>query len=358
VTGAAMRGAAIRTVAARRAAGTFATTLLVGALAAGPPSHAAEPLPRLHLQPGAAVAGMSAGGAMAVQLHVAHSATFSRGAAVIAGVPYDCARGSAIRATTRCMRAVPVAPDEGRSIRVTELRARSGDIDPTVGLARSRVYLFSGTRDAVVRRPVMDALHRYYRRYLLPANILYDSDVAASHAWVSPASDRACDADGEPYVNNCGVDVPGRLLAWLFGGLAPKTEPASMRGQLLEFDQQEFAPGRTPAQHALDDTGWVFVPRQCAAGDACRLLVALHGCRQGRHQVGDAFVRQAGLNEWADANGIVVLYPQATVTSANPNGCWDWWGYGDARYALKSGVQVRALKAMADRLAGRGDTGR
>ena len=42
------------------------------------------------------------------------------------------------------------------------------------------------------------------------------------------------------------------------------------------------------------------------------------------------FVENAGYNEWADANDIVVLYPQArsrefqgSIQHANPQGCWD-----------------------------------
>jgi hypothetical protein len=46
--------------------------------------------------------------------------------------------------------------------------------------------------------------------------------------------------------------------------------------------------------------------------------------------------------------------PQATADFArNPNGCWDWWGYDDSKYAAKSGVQMAAIKAMIDRISKR-----
>jgi hypothetical protein len=35
----------------------------------------------------------------------------------------------------------------------------------------------------------------------------------------------------------------------------------------------------------------------------------------------------------------------------NPRGCWDWWGYTGPQYANKAGPQIRAVKAMVDRLA-------
>jgi len=37
----------------------------------------------------------------------------------------------------------------------------------------------------------------------------------------------------------------------------------------------------------------------------------------------------------------------------NPRACWDWWGYTGAQYHTKSGAQVRAVKAMLDRLSAR-----
>src|SRR4051812_42884944 len=65
---------------------------------------------------------------------------------------------------------------------------------------------------------------------------------------------------------------------------------------------------------------------------------------------GTTFVRHAGYDQWADTNDIVVLYPQATASPRNPNGCWDWWGYDDPDYALKRGRQMAAVKGMVDRI--------
>ena len=47
---------------------------------------------------------------------------------------------------------------------------------------------------------------------------------------------------------------------------------------------------------------------------------------------------QAGYNEWADTNGIVVLYPQLDPTEIldNPEGCWDWWGYTGLNFQIQS----------------------
>ena len=85
--------------------------------------------------------------------------------------------------------------------------------------------------------------------------------------------------------------------------------------------------------------------------------------------MGDTVYGKIGLNEWADTNRIVVLYPQAHATNLseapaqlvrygpsalNPMGCWNWWGYaGDPQYLTKRGVQVEAIWKMIERLEGR-----
>ena len=45
--------------------------------------------------------------------------------------------------------------------------------------------------------------------------------------------------------------------------------------------------------------------------------------------MGEEFVRHGGYNEVGDLNNIIILYPQVDkrLMSANPEGCWDWWGY-------------------------------
>ena len=115
---------------------------------------------------------------------------------------------------------------------------------------------------------------------------------------------------------------------------------------MVAFDQTPHAPPGS----SLADEGYVYVPRACAEGASCKVHVALHG-RQYAGAVGDAYYAHAGYNEWADSNRIIVLYPQTTaLPPGNPNGCWDWFGYTGINFAWKSGVQMRAIKAMADKL--------
>jgi poly(3-hydroxybutyrate) depolymerase len=100
----------------------------------------------------------------------------------------------------------------------------------------------------------------------------------------------------------------------------------------------------------MADEGYVYVPKSCADGANCRLLIAFHGCAQSASKVGDAFYGHAGFNRWADTNRLIVLYPQVNASPLNPLGCWDWFGYTGGNYATRLGPQMVAVKAMADRL--------
>jgi len=46
----------------------------------------------------------------------------------------------------------------------------------------------------------------------------------------------------------------------------------------MEFDQSEFIPH--PNSHSMANTGWLYVPTNCANGQACKLHVVFHGCKQ------------------------------------------------------------------------------
>jgi poly(3-hydroxybutyrate) depolymerase len=323
---------------------------------------AAPPLPALgadidHLT----VSGLSSGGYMAVQFHVAHSRRVD-GAAILAAGPYECAEGSTLRALNNCMEpdADDPVPSTATSVARVSEDAAAGRIDDPAGLTGDRVWLLTGGADRTVARPVVDALAAFYRRWIAPAQLAYVTVPGAGHAMLSAdaAEANACDTSAPPYINRCeGVDAPGQLLAHLLGPLAPKA--ARVEGELLAFDQNPHAASADAL--GLGQTGYLFIPSGCRDG-GCRVHVAFHGCRQSADQIGTAFVTDAGYNRWASSNRLIVLYPQTTPRYGwtwsgwwprwvfNPKGCWDWWGYEDADYATRDGRQVRAVMDMLTRL--------
>jgi poly(3-hydroxybutyrate) depolymerase len=311
-------------------------------------AHGIERLPALGADlPQTTVSGLSSGAYMAVQFHLAHSKVV-RGVGVVAGGPWYCAEGNATRAVGECMKG---APDVAPLVEAARRAADHGDIDPIAGLGASRVWMFSGYNDGVVKRSAAERLRDFYQLLAPESERFLRYDLPAGHAMITETAGAACAVTGGQFITDCDYDAAGRLLQFLLGRLrAPAAAPS---GRLFAFDQGEFVPASLRSL-ALSDAGYVYVPADCARSARCRVHVALHGCNQSVEAVGEAFVRQAGYNRWADTNRVIVLYPQARATWGmpwNPYGCWDWWGYTSELYATKRAPQIAVIRAMVDRLA-------
>ncbi|XDA97429.1 hypothetical protein AB1M95_15090 [Sulfitobacter sp. LCG007] len=319
-------------------------------LCAGWTPAGADPLPHLVLDPaGTTVSGLSSGAFMAVQLQVAFSQAIL-GAGVVAGGPFGCAEGLLWRALHVCMDPFFVSADPQDSLAVIRSLDAEDAIDPAEFIASDRVYLFHGRADGTVDRTAMDALAEMYGLLGVPsAAISYVDSFDAGHGFVTEAGSLTCDATGGNFLIDCDFDQAGDILTWLYGALDPAGEDRP--DALLSFDQSAYAGGAA----GMDDTGFVYVPEACAAGETCRLHIALHGCKQGRERLGSDFARLTGYNRWAESNAIVVIYPQAIsipapwydIYGGNPNGCWDWWGYSGDDYLGRSGPQLAAIARMA-----------
>lgn len=307
------------------------------------------------------VSGISSGASLAHQLHIAYSSVI-HGAGLLAAAPYACAKGNLNRAMQVCSSFISPyqgPPDVNELVQLTRSEFQAKHIDDPANLADDRVYLFRGAKDRYVPESAMDQVQQYYIKMgVRPENILYQKTVPADHAMVTADYGNACDAFGSPYINNCGnqapadADTAGILLQQTYGNLV-KPNASPPQGQMLEFSQAEFV--ADPAQISMDTVGHVYVPNNCASGVRCKLHIAIHGCEQNDDQIQSAFYTHAGYNRWADANDIIVIYPQvqkSPKTPYNPSGCWDWWGYTNPQdYYRKSGKQMAAVKAMIDRVA-------
>lgn len=401
------------------------------------------------------VSGISSGGFMAHQFHVAHSRNLM-GAGIIAGGPYNCAQGSVVTALRECtafgaqathsllsytgpgpapqgQEASPEAIKMAtRSYQSTLEMDRAGKIDSPGNILRARVILVHGQSDRLLPEGVMDAVQQYYKMFykhygvddqastrlhylkMLPAEHSVPSDNFINLKIGSQIN--ACKTFGSPYLNVCtkddcanacasssntacstqcvdAIDTAGEILRHIYNQnpLKPRndaikastsaqsgtpstveqncqengeTDPRCqwLQERIFVFDQPTiFSNSR---QTYLGDKGFLFVPKQCRDNHACKLHIAFHGCEQG-YDFPDStkavyskrwshFVENVGFNEWADANDIVVFYPQArTVTylAVNPKGCWDFWGYTtNALYPTQQGRQISAVWEMVEAL--------
>ena len=182
-------------------------------------------------------------------------------------------------------------------------------------------------------------------------------------------------------LNSPSEETKIRIRDWNWSYFSPiergcrksgQTDPRCqwLQKRLFVFDQSDITNNVDIFNRYLSDKGFLFVPPQCADGSVtCKLHIAFHGCRQGHgfpitmikeaiySKVWTHFVENAGYNEWADANDIVILYPQARrgimtsdIQHVNPQGCWDFWGYTDDKYHTKDGKQIAAVWKMAELL--------
>jgi poly(3-hydroxybutyrate) depolymerase len=315
------------------------------------------------------VAGISSGGAFAVQMHVAHSATF-KGAAIYAGTVYYCAENSIVQALGECGGETNVncqalySSELSASESYLDQQSAAGTIDPESHLRGQPVYLWSGTNDEVVNPQEMADVASEYKHY--GADVTFDKTYPANHGWESPDGQVPCPTATEPWMIVCNngstpYDSEKTWLTMFFGTLHPRNN-GTLGGSLIDFDQTVF--GAT-SSNSMDTNGWLYVPSSCASGTKCGFVLAFHGCQQGQQVVAQAvsgagtkFTAEAGLDEWADTNNFIVMYPYAIeqdVTQGpgtNPQGCWDWWGYDDPNYALKSGMQLGIVYKMVQKVTG------
>jgi hypothetical protein len=327
------------------------------------------------------VSGLSSGGFFAHQFHIAYSGQVN-GAGIIAGGPFGCVENipnpywplfvldrlsAALVACThylgdRFYGLRPAPPKAEDSFKLIQEARRSQTIDDPGNLADDRVWLFRGMQDAIVPDRVVTTLKALYERLGIVAPRLRVETRSANHGMPVDAfppesrfPKRSCAEHAPPFIIECGYEAAGLLLAHLYAGsFTSVAKDPHQNGALISFDQTEFFTGDAAA--SLSGVGYHYAPAQCGTG-ACRLHVAFHGCRQSADdqssdRVHDDFIRDAGYNRWAAANNLVILYPQATRSASNPNACWDFWGYTGSDYFGQKGKQMRAVKAMVDRVLG------
>jgi poly(3-hydroxybutyrate) depolymerase len=316
------------------------------------------------------VSGLSSGAAMAMQLHLAHSARI-RGVALLAGPAWGCALDdgwanllwlNAWRAQTRCMEGRPEPVPVERILARLRRTEASGGIDPLAGVAAGRAWLLTSASDATVLAPVMRAVAEIYRALIPGAGrVLLREDLAVGHGWPTEAADSdpadgldECARTAPPYLNACRTPATRQMLEFLLERSAAAAPP----GRLLKFDQRPYRLGAA-ALSGLAEHGWLCLPARIDA--ATRIHIALHGCCQSIDRLGNLLVIETGLAAAASAFNLAILLPQAAATAFNPKGCWDWWGYTEPfnfgadsswDYPTRCGPQLRAIMAMVEALSG------
>eukprot|EP01080_Neovahlkampfia_damariscottae_P006029 gene6029-10031_t len=287
------------------------------------------------------ISGLSSGGYFAVQFQIAYS-SLVKGAAPVAGGPYGCAQFQLMRALGECM-VRPTGINVQNLVSFAKSSESRNEIDSLSNILKQKIFVFHGTRDTTVNIGTSKKLVEFYQS-LGHKDIKTNFELGAEHAMITNKYGNSCTSKGSPYINNCNYDLAGEILKYFYGSLKdPKPQVAE---NLMKYDQNEFT-------SSLGSKGMVYVPTKCKDDKKCKLHVVFHGCLQYYDKIGDIYAKHTGYNEWAEANNIIILYPQTKSSSfmpMNPNGCWDWWGYGGRQAYYKKGPQMEAVKKMIDRV--------
>ena len=317
-----------------RALGCFAALVAVAAIASADDRRGLE---RGGNPRDVAISGLSSGAAMAVQYAVAHSQSIV-GVGAIAGPPWACADGKVSRAINSCMCGSP--PPQPALDPARELAA-GGAIDTLESgrpQALRRAFVFHSAGDATVAPSSARANREFLAAFIgqpieVDTGNARDGSDEAGHGIVAPGGTDACRTGGErTYIRRCGAEDNVRDL---FRALYPDVAFDATRRQadipateVWKFDQQRlidkvkssgdsvswdawsvfWPPYSTARRRSFDvaATGYIYVPPSCrSAGAACRVHVALHGCKQDAR----TFALHGGYNNWAELYRAIIVYP-------------------------------------------------
>jgi predicted esterase len=294
------------------------------------------------------VSGLSSGGFMAVQFHYSYSRHI-KGASIFAAGPYFCSGGNVEIALNNCMNN-PIGISVNLLKIAAETHANLGLIDRLENLKDSNVYLYSGISDSVVKQGVVKKNEEMYRDF--GANVKTEYKIDSEHCYPTIKNGNSCKVASLPFINSCNFNGAYESMNFILGG-GLNEEKVYKEENLFEFDQTHYETFNS----GLNSVGFLYVPDECKQGRKCRLHVAFHGCLQTLDDIGKKYIELTGINDVAESNNIIVLYPQVKASILNPKGCWDWWGYTSAFvqnpiFSTKLGIQNAAVWKMVQDLVG------
>lgn len=319
-----------------------ATSLL---LACGRGADDYPPLPEMQLNAERFyIGGLSSGGYMAQQLHLAWPEEV-QGVAVFAAGPYGCARQGVNAALFQCMAITRGRPQAAALVELAQQDAEEGKLGDLQALKNDRVFIYQAERDPVIHASVSQAAIDFYAHLLPEEQLLVRRGSAAGHGLPTPDQGVACQQTRSPFINACGFSGPELSLDHLDQPSRRPLQEAPL-GELRAFSQRPFSEN----SRGLAASGYYYQPPTCEGDAQCGLKMVLHGCEQGVEKLGQAMIKKSGYLQQADARDLVLVFPQIEASIPNPKGCWDWWGYESSAFDTREGPQVEGLRSLWQQL--------
>lgn len=294
---------------------------------------------------------------MAIQHLFAFSASVD-GAAIAAGSPYGC--GAQVR--KRCYNG---GVDVPKSIGYARWRESTGKIDGLQNLASTPIVLFNGNNDWEVYTQCMRDTRNQLYAFVDRGRIFANFETNAAHVWSLDhgrcscgkcgwydASLRCCD------VNNCNFDLSGTMLKQFYGSqqLMPRTKAQDRLRWInqLKYIPKEQGSSSNWQRHGMWKWAFLYLPKGCEGSglNNCRIHVNYHGCINRDDYRRRLWVTSIDINEYAEANNIIVFYPQAAGTERSGVGCWNWaFTQDDPDFDTRDSVQLRTVMNILEDLA-------
>lgn len=302
--------------------------------------------------------------------------------------------------------------DEPMNLEFVSAFRKEGLIADPANIASQRVFVYHGEKDDVIGVAMQERMREFYERFGVSRGNLALERGIGSHNFPTdrppgPGGGIACNAESVPYLASCGNDVAGKILKHsLSRELSRGRFP---RSNLYKISQKTALHTSSVAEY-----GYLAASKRCLEQPGrCGLHVALHGCKMS-DSYDDAFQKayeerifstmilhvtdepvsiwpspfelagplsitrkipqlgalrfamDSGYGEYAEANDLMILFPQTEITSANyplnPKGCWDWFGWTQTEdvksmgasagrlYATNRGREARWLHDLAERV--------
>ncbi|ODM98786.1 hypothetical protein Ocin01_07902 [Orchesella cincta] len=297
------------------------------------------------------VSGHSSGAVAATQFYLSHSDLID-GIAVFSTMQYHCAGGGIVRLVP-CLRGrknVSESVDKAREY------DRDGLIDPLENLKARKHYLHHGSRDVIIHFD--NGVHAYEFFKQFSDNVrFHQSD--SNHAVPTKHCGIHCmyGTVGSG-CSKCDFSAVFEGLNYIYDGTLQEPTATTCRAAqpndgIKLVDQSEFL-FPFDSNVSLNPEAVLYTPRQCRANSSmCTLHVAFHGCRHSIQNDGMEYIKCSGYIEMADANNMIVLFPQikqSRVDTITLFHCWDLHGYTGPLYGTKLGSQNQVVYNMIRRI--------
>lgn len=305
------------------------------------------------IKPGSiTVSGISSGAHFASQLHLSYSDKID-GAALIAGGPFYCSYLNITKALYNCMEGLG-AIDTNDLINYAYYLSITNNISPIDNLSDDKIFILAGKNDKTVVPKITKSNTDFYQGLNIPKdNIKIVDSLNIGHAFPTEKYGNTCDTPGSsPFMSACHYDGAGNILNFFYKLKYQKVN--QIEKNLVRVSQQPYSSiSLLLSSASIAENAYLYVPENCKKGNQCKLHISFHGCEMSQSSIGNAYIKNSGFNEWAEANDIIILYPQTikNYMLGNPHGCWDWWGYTGYNFATKSGIQIILIKKLIEKIS-------